>query len=170
MTTSRERVLLLTFARREEEDAIRRAVNLLRAELPGAEIAAVGTPVSAPMLSALGAERVIIYGGGRRVQDVAEELRRCRPSAAAIVYGWPGVSGHLKLELLALLSRARRIYRFPPDGAAGVTGRLGILCSTWAKASASLLCFVAGGLMCVTAFCFLRTSQLLVGGQRAGRA
>ena len=82
MTTRGERVLLLSFARREEEDAIRRAVNLLRAELPGAEITAVGTPVSAPMLSALSAERVIIYGGGRSARDAVEELRRCRPSLA----------------------------------------------------------------------------------------
>jgi hypothetical protein len=170
MSASGNRVLLLTFARRGEDGAIRRAVKLLRTELPGAEITAVGTPLSAPVLTALGAEHVIIYGGGRRAQHVVEELRRRQPSAAAIVYGGPGISGHLKLDLLALLSRAQRIYRVPPDGAAGVTGRLGILCSTWAKVSASLLYFIAGGVMCTTAFCFLRTSQLLVGGQRAGRA
>jgi len=166
----RPRVLLLTFARRGEEEAIRRAMEALRTEFAGAQITAVGTPVSAPVLSALGAAHVIVYGEGHGARDVVQEIASCQASAAAIVYGGPGLSGHLKLELLAVLSRARRVRRFTPDGAAGSIGRLGILCSVWAKASGSLLRLVAGGMVCATAFCFLRTSQLLVGGHRAGRA
>jgi len=170
MTESEEKVLLLSFARRGEEEMIRQAMSALRGELPEAEVAAVGTPISAPVLRALGVERVIVYGERRGAREVVRQTQRHRPAAAGIVYGGPEFSGHLKLELLAWLSGARRIYRFRPDGTASSTGKLGIVCSICGKALGAAVRLVAGVVVCAAAFCCLRAAQLLAGGHRASRA
>lgn len=169
MGGERECALLLTFARRGEEEAIREALRGLREKLPGAEVAAVGTPVSAPVLAALGVEDVIVYGEGRGAQGVVREARRRGPRAAGIVYGGPGFAAHLKLDLIALGSGAKVVYRFVPEGQAEAVGRLGLLWSVAGKMLRVGACLVAGGAMCGAALCWLRLRQMTAGGRGASR-
>ncbi len=67
--------MVLTFARRGEEEAIAEALAWLRREFPRARVAAVGTPVSAPTLRGLGVDEVIEFGGGRGAKATIAEAR-----------------------------------------------------------------------------------------------
>jgi hypothetical protein len=163
-------VLLLTFARRGEEQAIRDALAHMRSEIPDADVFAVGTPVSAPLLQEAGVESVIIYGAGRGARAVVRESRSRRPKAAAIIYWEPRLAGHLKLEALALLAGARVTHRFPPGSDARPVGRLGLMSSVASKSAKSLLCAAAGAALCGIAFACLLVSQTLAGGSRARRS
>ncbi len=164
-----ESVLVLTFARRGEAAEVREALRHLGSELPGARMAAVGTPASAPALRELGLSDVIVYGEGRGVREVLREARGRKPRAAGIVYGGPGLSGHLKLELVALGSGARRVYRFRAGEPARVVGRLGLLGSACGKALGLGIRGIAGCAMCAVALCWLRLRQMTAGGRGAGR-
>ncbi len=164
------RVLLLTFARRGEEQAIRHALARLRSEIADADVFAVGTPVSTPVLRDVGITSVITYDSKSSARSVVWECRSRRPERAAIVYWGPPFGGHLKLELLALLSGAGITHRFVPGSDPKPIGRLGLTCSVGAKCLRALLCAAAGGLICGAAFVCLLLSQGLTGGGRARRS
>ena len=170
MSRREARALLLTFARRGEEEAIREAMGTLRQALPAARIEAIGTPVSAPVLRALGVAEVIVYGEGQGAREIVRQARARKPELVGIVYWGPGLSGHLKLEGLALLSRAGRIYRFVPGARARQIGRFRLAFSVCGKVARALACAAAAGMMCAVALCCLRLRQMLAGGHRAGRA
>jgi len=161
--------LLLTFAREGEEEAIRSAREALAQVVPGARVAAIGTPVSAPVLRGLGIAEVLVYGGERSAGQVLAEARAWRPAAAAIVYRGLDPAGHLKLELLALGVGARRTYRFMLDRAMEPVGRAGLLLSVLGKLAQAWLCVCAGGLVCGSALLWLRLRQVLAGGHSARR-
>lgn len=165
-----ESALLLTFARRGEEEAIREAVSHLRCEWPGAEIAAVGTPTSASVLRELGLADLVVYGEGRGARAVLREARGRKPRVAGIVYGGPGFSGHLKLELVALGSGAGRIDQFGEGESHRVVGRLRLLGSVCGKGLWLGIRMAAGGAMCAAALCWLCLRQMLAGGRGADRA
>jgi hypothetical protein len=160
-------ILLLTFARQGEEGAIRGALAWLSQQAPGAEFVAVGTPVSAPVLNRLGLTDVIIFGDGASTRQVVGEARARRPKITAIVYGGPGSSAHLKLELVALGAAAPVTYRFVPDTPPRPIGRWALLASVATKALSAAGRLVAGCVVCGIAFCWLRLAQLLTGGQHA---
>lgn len=159
--------LLLTFARRGEETAIRQAVSRLRAE-GVTSLIAVGTAVSAPALSEAGLDDLILYGEGRGAWDVVRELRRRRPAAAAVVYRNAGYGGHLKLEALALLSGARRVQRIAP-GVSRAIGRAWLAATVLAKGLAACGCGLVGAAICAPAFVCLTLRQMAAGGSRASR-
>ena len=163
-------VLLLTFARRGEEAAISAALEHLRRALPDGRIAAVATPASSSVLRGLGVSDLIVYGEERTVRQVVAEMRARAPWAAAIIYSGPVLSGHLKLELLALSAGARRIYRFLPEEAPRVAGRLRLLASVAAKLVRAAGCFAVSAAICAAALCCLRVRQAISGGPRASRA
>jgi len=169
MRAERSRVLLLTFARRGEEAAVREAVRALAREFPEAYVTAVGTPASADKLRALGADEVIVFGEGRGARGVIRAARSLRAVGTMIVYGGPGRSGHLKLEVLALLANGGRLFRYPPDGRVTRVGRAGLLCSVAVKLVRAGLCLMVGAIVCGFAFPYLRAAQLLAGGRRARR-
>jgi hypothetical protein len=160
--------LLLTFARRGEDDAILQAIARLR-EHGVNEIASVGTPVSAPALRELGVGDIIPYGEGHGAQAVIGELRRRRPRMAAIVYWDSGFAGHLKLEMLALLSGARHVWRVAADAPAETIGRAELAWIVLLKGLRACGCSLAGAAICGAAFLCLRTRQLLAGGSGASR-
>ena len=167
---ARKTVLLLTFARRGEEEAIRQAMAALREAAPDAVIVAVGTPVSGPVLEHLGVDELIIYGDGRGARSVVREARARRPAAAAVVYWGPGFAGHLKLELLALLSGPPRVLRLAPETPVRAVGRSRLALSVLAKVVTAIALTAAGALVCGTALVCLRLRQALAGGHRAPRA
>ena len=161
--------LLLTFGRRGEDDAVRRAIAHLRQQ--GArEVLAIGTPVSAPFLRVVGADDILVYGNGTGARAVIRDLRRRRPRLAAIVYLDASFAGHLKLEALALLSGAKRVWRAAPDGPPTAIGRTGLASSVLAKSVRVFGCLLAGMSICTIAFTCLRARQLVAGGRRANRA
>lgn len=164
-----EALLLLTFARRGEEEVIRRAATLLRQAGAGAEVIAVGTPVSAPGLRDLGLPEVLVLGEDGSARAVLAALRRRRPRTAAIVYCGPRFGGHLKLEALALLSGARRIVRVLPEGEARL-GRLRLALAVAAKSVQAACCLAAGAAVTTIAWLWLCTMQSLGGGRSASRA
>ncbi len=104
-------VLLLTFARRGEEEAIRAAIAALQERHPQARLLAVGTPVSEPVLRGLGVGRVLVYSKEHPARRVLEEAQLCMPEATAVVYQGEDLRGHLKLEALALAVGARETLR-----------------------------------------------------------
>lgn len=163
-------VLLLTFARRGEEAAIAAAAEAVGRQVPGAQIVAIGTPVSAPTLNGLGIDDVIIYGGGRTASQAVREARRRSPRASAVVYGGPGVSGHLKLELLALLTGARAVYRCVPGKPPKPVGRVLLAASAVAKVARAAASLGMAAAICAFAFCYLGLAQLVAGGHDASRA
>ena len=169
MSAGGRTALLLTFARRGEEELAKRAARDLGEKLPGATVTAVGTPVSAPVLREVGVGEIIIYGNGRGARTVIREARARRPAAAAIVYWSPNFAGHLKLEILALLAGARRVYRFVPDGDPKQAGRVCLAWSVLLKTLQAGLRLVAAELMCGAAWCWLRLQQARVGGNRESR-
>jgi len=161
-------VLLLTFARRGEENAIRVALQLLASEFPGAQVVALATPVSLPVLRALGVEDSIIVEPGRSGRQVLKDASRRRPRAAAIVYS-DGAGAHLKLELAALFSGAPRTVRCVAGEWWDVIGRLRLLWMVAGKSLLSLGCLVAGMKVSGIAWCCLRVAQVAAGGARARR-
>ncbi len=162
--------LLLTFARRGEDGEIERARDHLRQQLPDAQLVALGTPVSEPVLRRLGLEHIILYGGEQGARRAVREARARPPAAAAIVYCEPGFEAHLKLEAFALLSDARRLYLFSPGRPVKTIGRLRLACSVSGKALAAggrlLAGMFIGGIACE----YLRLAQLVAGGSRVSRA
>ena len=168
--STRTTTLLLTFARRGEEEAIRQAVTALREAVPGADVVAIGTPVSAPALDNLGMDDVIIYGDGRGARSVVREARGRRPAAAAVVYWGPGFSAHLKLELLAIFCGPRRVLRLAPDTPVSAIGRPRLALSVIGKTLAAGALALAGAALCGVALICLRLRQALAGGHRAPRA
>lgn len=168
MTADGRTGLLLTFARRGEEAAIRQAVTRLRAD-GATSVIAVGTPVSASALSALGLDGLILYGDGRRAWGVLREMRSRRPAMAAVLYSDSGYGGHLKLEALALLSGARRVQRIAPAGSS-VIGRASLAAVVLAKGLCACGCVLAGTAICTMAFVCLALRQMAAGGSRASRS
>jgi hypothetical protein len=160
-------MLILTFARRGEEEAVARAVTLARET--ARQPVAVGTVTSTPSLKAAGVGDIVTYGEGRGGRTVLRELRARGAQEAAIVYWCPGYGGHLKLELLALASGARIIHRMLLDGKDDRVGRGALLRSVVWKTARAVLAVAAGGVMCGIAFVCLQMSQL-AGGRRASRA
>jgi hypothetical protein len=136
---------------------------------PDASVDAVATTVSAPVLGDLGVDGIVSYGGGSGARDVLGQIRSRRYGTAGLVYCGPGISGHLKLEVLALFSGARHIHRFAPEHSSRV-GRLYLACSVAWKAAQVGLSAAVAALLCGTAFVCLRLTQLLAGGRRADRA
>ena len=169
MSAERSRVLLLTFARRGEEAAVREAVHALAGEFPEARIAAVGTPASADTLLSSGVEELILFGDGSGVRGVIGAARSLRAVGTMIVYGGPGRSGHLKLEALALLANGGRLFRYLPDGRPIPVGRTALFCSAAVKLVRAGLCLMVGAIACGLAFPCLRAAQVLAGGPRARR-
>jgi len=169
VSAQRSRALLLTFARRGEEAAVREAVRALARAVPDAHIAAVGTPATADTLLASGVDEVILFGKGRGAREVVRAARSPRAAGTMIVYGGPGRSGHLKLEALALAAGGGRLFRCLPDGAVASVGRAVLFCSAGGKLVRAGLCLLAGAIVCGLAFPYLRAAQVLAGGHRAGR-
>jgi hypothetical protein len=169
VSAERSRVLLLTFARRGEEAAVREAVRALAREFPEACVTAVGTPVSADKLRALGADEVIVFDEGSGARGVIRATRSLHAVGTMIIYGGPGTCGHLKLEALALLASGGRLFRYPPEGRVAPVGRAGLLCSAAVKLVRAGLCLMVGAIVCGLAFPHLRAAQVLAGGRRARR-
>ncbi len=165
-----ERVLLLTFARRGEEDVIRGARAALQEAHPGATAFAVATTESEPALRAAGISELVTLDGSRSASAVLREVAARRPTAVAVVYSDSAWQGHLKLEIVALWSRARAIYRCGPDGSRQAMTRASLWASVAVKGLQAALRLGAGALAAGTAFCWLRTAQALSGGNRADRA
>ncbi len=161
--------LLLTFARRGEEGVIREAMAALRSRAGSGRVSAVGTEASAQALREAGADDVIVYGERQGARAVVREVRSRRPVGASIVYGGPGFSGHLKLELVALASGAGRICRCRPETSPQVVGRARLLGSVCAKALGVMARLGVGVGVCAVALCWLRLRQVMAGGGRAGR-
>ncbi len=166
---SRRSAVLLTFARRGEEEAIREALAGLRHEMPEADVFAVGTSVSAPTLRTIGISAIVTYGDGRGLRAVVRDARSRRPAAALVVYWDTGAAGHLKLEALALLSGASITYRFVPGAGSKAVGRLRLACSVAVKCVASMAYVTAGAAMCAIALVCLRGTEIFSGGKRAHR-
>ena len=169
MATTRT-ALLLTFARRGEEEAIRRAVAAALHHLPGARLVAVGTPVSAPVLKGLGLSEVLMYGEGQTMRGVFAKERQLAPELAVIVYDGPALRGHLKLEGLAWAARARVILRCAPEGEVRAAGRWALLATLAGKTLWMGLRGVAAALGLAVAYLVLSLSQVASGGRGAGRA
>jgi hypothetical protein len=163
-------VLLLTFARRGEEGAIAAAAEAVGRQVSRAQIVAIGTPVSAPILNGLGIDDVIIYGDGRTAWQAIREARGRSPGASAVVYGGPGVSGHLKLELLALVTGARTVYRCAPGKPPQAVKRVRLAASAAAKMLRAAASLAMAATICGVAFCYLRLAQMVAGGHDASRA
>jgi hypothetical protein len=161
--------LLLTFARRGEEEPIRRAMALLRPAGAQAGLVALGTSVSAPVLRGLGVPEVLVLGEDGSARAVVAKLRQRRPRTAAIVYCGPRFGGHLKLEALALLSGARQVVRVLPEGEARL-GRFRLALSVAAKSTQAACCLAAGGAVVTVAWAWLQMAQGRKGGRRASRA
>ena len=162
-------VLLVTFARRGEEQAIRDALVELERGFPEAGVFAVATPDSAPVLKSVWVGDLIVYDARRPARRVLREVAARRPKAAAIVYASGAPEAHLKLEVVALGSGARAIDRCLAQGRVQVVGRLRLFGSVICKAAlAGVHLLVAAG-MCGLAFWWLRVAQLLAGGRRASR-
>ncbi len=168
MSGDRATGLLLTFARRGEDDAAMQAIVRLRAD-GAAGIVAVGTPVSAPILQGLGVDDIILYAEGASARRVIAELRRRRPRVAAVVYWDSTHAGHLKLEALAFLSGAARVVRLSPEGDVETIGRAALGWSVFSKCGRAFGCVAAGVVICGIAFIRLRTAQMLAGGSGASR-
>lgn len=152
MSESRPCVLLLTFARRGEEEAIMEGMAAVRQDLPGAEFVALGTAVSAPVIRGLGLEDILLIGEGRASQEVMREVWARAPKGALIVYSGPGLAGHWKLELAALASGARWTYRWMPGGPMVMSGPLALAGSVVWKAGLAAVCLAVGGLVCGVAW------------------
>jgi hypothetical protein len=163
-----ETVMVITFARRGEDNTIRVAIQLLAGEFPGAHVIALATPVSAPVLRGLGIEDCLLLEPGRSPTWVLREAARRRPKAAAIVYSG-SAKAHLKLEAAALLCGARRIVRCVAGEWWDVIGRLRLFWIVAGKSLLALGCLVAGAKISGIAWCCLRIAQMAGGGKRARR-
>lgn len=167
---TRTTALLLTFARRGEDDMVRQALDVLREATPGASIVAIGTPVSEPVLESLGVDEVITYGDGRGARSVVRDTRGRRPAVAAVVYWGPGFSAHLKLDALAFLCGPCCVLRLTPESPVSPIGRPRLALSVLGKAVAAGALTLAGAALCGIALICLRLRQALAGGHSAPRA
>lgn len=162
--------MVLTFARRGEEDDITRALALLAQREPGAPVAAVGTPTSEAALRALGLTDVIVFGSpGQSAFAALRAARARRPRAAVVLYRGPGAQGHLKLELLALALGAARIYRTVAGEDIRPVSKIRLGISVTGKLLGAGGCLLAGGGVAGVAWCWLRVAQMLAGGGHARR-
>ena len=155
MSAANTNVLLLTFARRGEGGAIQAAMAGLAERVPGAHVIAVGTPVSVPILRACGVTDILVYGEGRSARQVIEEAQLFMPEAAGIVYNHPRFGAHLKLEALALVSGARSIWCFRPEGEPMRIGRLKLCLGVTRKGLQMLLLFSLAKAVTALACCYL---------------
>jgi hypothetical protein len=162
--------LLLTFARRGEEEAILRAMEVALAQLPGARLVAIGTPVSAPVLRELGLTEVLVYGEGQAAKEVVGRARRIAPEVAVIVYDESAFRGHLKLEGLAWATRAGRVLRCPPEGDVRSIGRPALAVVVLGKSLWMGIRTAGAALGLAVAYLVLSLAQHFPGGRGAGRA
>lgn len=162
--------VIISFARRGEEAAIRQAIEHVTRDSPGVQLAAFGTPVSAPVLHSLGIEDVMVLGGAQGAREALRAARARRPELAVVVYSGPGTGGHLKLEALALSLPSARLRRFVPGEMYRMVTRPGLALAVAGKLVQAACCLIAGGLVCSAAWIWLRLAQLLRGGRRARRA
>ena len=169
MTPPPRNVLLLTFARRGEESAIREALALLHHNFPEREVFAVATPASAPALQHLGVSNLVLLSSTQPARRVLAEVAGRRPDAAAIIYSSPRPEGHLKLELVALRSGAPITYRCLSENPPELVGRVRLFGSVLWKAILTVAHCAAAAPVSLIAFCWLRVAQLLAGGRRASR-
>jgi len=169
VTTRAESVLLLTFARRGEEQAIRDALVALEHGFPAASVFAVATPASAPVLKSVWVGDLILHDSPGSARRVLREVAARKPKAAAIVYAGAAPEAHLKLETLALRSGAPAVYRCLSGDRVQVIGRLRLCGSVVCKAVFACARLTAAAGMCCVAFSWLRVAQLLAGGRRASR-
>jgi len=161
--------IILSFARRGEDEAVRQAVARVREELPDARLAALGTPVSAPVFRSLGIDDVMVLGGERATRDVLREVKARGPRSAAITYSGPGTGGHLKLEILALSLPVSRIHRIVSGEAVRTASRARLALAVAGKIAQAGACLLVAGLACGIAWVWLRLAQLLLGDSRARR-
>jgi hypothetical protein len=169
VSEGRHTALLLTFARRGEEEAIREAIAVLREAMPGGSVEAIGTPASTPLLRACGVDEIIPYGEGAAAFDVIRRVRARRFGAALVLYSGPRLSGHLKLETVALAVGADRTYGMTAGEAARQISRTRVTWSVAAKMAQAALRVLAAAALCAVAFSCLRLTQMLAGRRRAGR-
>jgi len=162
-------MLLLSFARRGEEEAIRAAMDAVGAQCPGARWAAIGTPASAPVFRSLGLGEVLVSGDRVSPRQLLRMARAQRPQAAVIIYSGPGTSGHLKLELVALAVAAPKVYRFVPGEEARPLGRFCLLGPVAAKLVQAGARVAVGALVCMAALCWLSLKDMAKGGRHARR-
>ncbi len=160
--------LLLTFARRGEDDPIRQAIATLE-EQGATEIIAVGTPVSVPVLRVMGIGDVVLYGDGQSARAAVCDLRGRRPRLAAIVYWDSTFSAHLKLEGLALLTGVKHVLRVAPDSQTVTISRFRLAWIVFLKCLLAYVCTTTAAAICGIAFLCLRARQVIVGGSNAGR-
>ena len=170
MSESPRSVLLLTFARRGEEEAIRQTMDALAARHPGARVLAVGTPVSEPALQQLGVARVLIYSAGHSARRVVEEAQLCMPEAIAIVYQGDDFRGHLKLEALALAIGARETLRCRPGQEPERLGRSRLAAIVLGKALHTAARIFVGTAVSALACGVLRWACWPGGGRGASRS
>jgi hypothetical protein len=167
--TSPQTALLLTFARRGEEDMIAEAMAVLRDAAPGAHLLAVGTPASEPALRRAGLDDILLYGDGRGARALLADLRARRPGLAAVVYWDSSFAGHLKLEALALLAGPARVLRLAPGVSARTLLRGALLRSVLAKSLQAAGLLAGAAVLCGLAYAWLRFRQIVAGGLRANR-
>lgn len=159
--------LLLTFARRGEEEVIGAAIARLR-EGGASHIVAVGTEISAPVLQGFAVDEIIPYGEGQGVRAVIRELRRRHSVSVAIVYLDAGWGGHLKLELLALVGGARSVLCLAP-GRVKAIPRWRLLGRTCRKTLGAVAILSLATALCGLACCWLWLRQVFAGGTNARR-
>jgi hypothetical protein len=162
--------VVLTFARRGEQDVIRAAVDEVSRRAGAAAFVAVATPASLPVLAEVGLRDTVVFGDGSGVRRVLAGVRSRRPGRAVVVYSSGRMSAHLKLEFVALASGARMTYRCAPGGRVEVVGRLGLAWSVARKCLRAAGCLAAGAIVCLLAWAWLRGAQALAGGRYARRA
>lgn len=169
-------LLLLTFARRGEDDAIRHALSVLAERYPDSRVIAIGTAVSAPVLRDLGVSDILVFGNGKSAREVIEEAQLFMPEVAAIIYDQPRFAAHLKLEALALIVGVRTILRYPPPSAETpapeptAISRFGLARSVAAKGLHTLLRLCAGKMVTTFACCCLCWYGRSRGGRDESRA
>jgi hypothetical protein len=169
VTTRAESVLLLTFARRGEEQAIREALVALEHGFPAASVFAVATLASAPVLKSVWVGDLILYDSPGSARQVLRAVAARKPRAAAIVYAGVAPEAHLKLEMLALRSGAPAVYRCLSGERIQVIGRLRLCGSVVCKAVFACARLAAAAGMCCVAFAWLRVAQLGGGGHGNAR-
>jgi len=111
--------LLLAFIDLRNPKPLQQAAAALRAEMPEAEIVCVNTPATKAIEAQVaGIDRWITPSRAADGFGLARQLRSLRPAAVCIVYRTRKAKSHLKLEFLAALGGARRLFgAFSPNHA-----------------------------------------------------
>lgn len=161
-------VLVLTFARRGEEGDIRAVLDWVRQQAPAARIVALATPGSADPLRAAEVEELLLVGASPSVREVAQVVRAARPDTAVILYDDKRLSGHLKLEVAALVSGAGGIWRWGPGGAGRRVGQAALAATAAVKAAAAAWLLMTGAVVSLAAWVCLRWAEG-AGGRGARR-